>query len=610
MAQTDDAQQVEQQPTLGLPTQAAPPTTFDSVLHEGQRLARETAGDLSALATLLTSLPRQLKDSVIHATHQLFGNRVAVEAVAKHAAGTAPQDTDASIAATAPMDDLHRVMAHAGHQVTDRGGFVYAVCADGIFEIVHAPAASQKAMGRKITASGNYGKAWLTLAALIPAAPTTANRGPATPAPTTATTDVTPAQSLHASRDAPTDLAAGVAHFKTKAPTIEGDTLDIAQTRAQRGLGGTTYSLSGMTKAEQTTYDAEMLDDAAKLKASTKAAKDKTLPADARAALAAEQADITADITSHTQSKTAINTQYAADLASGNDKQDMFYCSGLSIWTMAAAGYDVNAQLVGPDGQPYYGEIFAEVMVDANGKRVFKAKNSVGKARLPVSKVFVTLKKLIDGDPDSIEIMTRAQGRTAGGSVGEIMKTGYQTEHDGEGLPLAAHGAAGAFELAGIGAQVDELQQKPGDFAQSRRTTQDLKNNDNELKHRGFGHAWQVTETQVVGDAMFGQKGSPQPVAGKLDGWHSDVAFKITNDTDPALVGKHVVTHAKRIEAQSKDVVAEKSADSNGDGGVQLTGDHPVPDHGLASYTGFVVYYGRLGQSRWYGWKPAVAPAP
>ncbi|MBP9087316.1 MAG: hypothetical protein KBG15_14430 [Kofleriaceae bacterium] len=604
MAQVETQQQVAAEGNQPATT-VATPSTFDSVALEGQRLARETAGDLAALAALYANLPRQLKDSVVLATQQLFGNRVAVEVVAQHQATSNPTTDDAnSLAAPAAMDDLHRVMAHAGHHVTDRGGFVYVVCADGSFEIVHAPGG--KAIGRKITASGVYGKAWTTLAALVPAAPPALHAEPATKATATSNTDA-PSQSPHAGREAPTDLAAGIAHFKTKPASIQGDTLDIAQTRAQLGLGGTTYSLTGMTKTEEESFNTGMADNKSQLAAAQTAAKDKTLSAAARATLVAQQTDLKADIAASNQTKQEVNTDYAADLAKGSATQDMFYCSGLSIWTMAAAGYDVNAQLVAADGQPYYGDVLAEVMVDANGKRVFQAKNSVGKKRISVEKVYVTLKKLIDGDPKAIEIMTRAQGRTTGGSVGEIMGTGYETEHDGDGLPLAAHGAAGAFELAGIGAEVDELQQKPGDFAQSRRSNKDAVTK--EIKQRGFGHAWQVTETQVFGDAMFGQAGSPVPVAGKLDGWHNDVAFTITNDTDPALVGKHVVTHAKRIEAQNKDVVSNKSADSNSDGGVQLTGKHAVPDHGLPGYTDYSVYYGRLGESRWYGWEPAVAPS-
>jgi len=568
---------------------AATPSAFDSMLLEGRRLARETAGDISALANLISSLPRQLKDSVVHAVHELYGNQVAVEAVGQQRTdATQPKQSEA-MAATAPMDDLQRVMAYAGHQVTDRGGFVYMVGADGSFEIVHAPGASQKAMGRRITAAGVYGKAWLTLASLVPVV------GPGRPAATnTATATPSPAPQ-HLVHDAPTDLASGVAHFKTKAPTVAGDTLDIAQTRADRGLAGTTYSLSGMTKPEQAAFEAEVAADKNKLK------EGKLSPE--------ERGEVTADIAQHTTDRTRINTDYAADLASGRDNQDMFYCSGLSIWTMAAAGYDVNAQLVGSDGQPYFGEEFADVMVDANGKRVYQKKNAVGTARIGINKKYVTLKKLIDGDPVAIEIITRAQGRTTGGSVGEIMGTGYQTEHAGEGLPLAAHGAAGAFEFAGIGSEVSELEQKPGDFAQSRRTTTaDGRDTGADVKHRGFGHAWQVLETHVVGEALFGQPGSPTPKAGKLEGWHSDVAFTITNDTDPSKVGKHVITHARRIEAQSRDAVANKGADSNDDGGVQRTGALPVPDQGLARYTGYVAYFGRLSQSRWFGWQPATAP--
>jgi hypothetical protein len=107
---------------------------------------------------------------------------------------------------------------------------------------------------------------------------------------------------------------------------------------------------------------------------------------------------------------------------------------------------------------------------------------------------------------------------------------------------------------------------------------------------------------------MFGQKGSPKPVNGELTGWQEGVDFVIDKDTLPSLVGEHTVTKAARIEANIAGAGTLASSKSGGDGGVQITSEQDVPDKGRSSYTGYVVYYGRLGTSPWNGWTPAKKP--
>ena len=63
---------------------------------------------------------------------------------------------------------------------------------------------------------------------------------------------------------------------------------------------------------------------------------------------------------------------------------------------------------------------------------------------------------------------------------------------------------------------------------------------------------------------------------------------------------------AKRVEAQDEKVVKDKQGDTGGDGGVQVTGWKDAPDPGLKTYTGYVVFYGRLGTSAWSGWAAAT----
>jgi len=434
-----------------------------------------------------------------------------------------------------------------------------------------------------------------------PAAPT----GPA-PAPAPASRATGGERSVD-NRDAPADVAEGVARFRTRTPTVGGDTLDIAKSRADLGVGGTEYTLNGLPHGDALRLkDIPALlakDDAAqKKRARSKdptATFDGELTEDERKKLTSELADLQA------ASKEAQRT-LAAELASGKADQARFYCSGLSLWTLAAAGYDLGTRLIAPDGQPYRGQVLTAepVPVNAEGKPVKKGQKSVGDARAVLDTKYVTLKLLVDGDPDAIEIMTRA--KATGSSTVELLHTGYQTG-DANGLALAARGGAGAFELAGIGSEVPELAQKPGDFAQSRRTTVGA-GKDTELKHRGAGHAWQVTEVQVTGSAQFGKDlpRAPRPVTGTLEGWHDNVAYRIDASTDPALVGAHTVSAAKRIEAQNEGVITDEKADTAGDGGVQVTGWKSAPDAGLKSYTGYVVFYGRLGTSPWHNWTAAT----
>ena len=101
---------------------------------------------------------------------------------------------------------------------------------------------------------------------------------------------------------------------------------------------------------------------------------------------------------------------------------------------------------------------------------------------------------------------------------------------DGDNTANAAKGLAGAFELFGIGREFPELEQKPGDFAQTRRKEKG--------EYTGAGHAWQVWSVHAIGSATFGQDGSPKCVTDEnAKGWKERVPFIIDKDTNPALVG-------------------------------------------------------------------------
>jgi hypothetical protein len=538
------------------------------------------------------------------------------------------------------------VKARVGIEFPGGGGYAYAVTREGGFRITDAP--ERKRVGKIITLS-SYPQAWHDLAASLdqthplpaPAAPTppapmpkpaapppppepglldraigtvesglhrlrdgasafwdratswmhgdsdpapqgAASTTPAPATPTTVASSPTPSSPAApaASGPVPAKFQAGVDALRTKDPTMPGDTLDLALSRATPPAGTETeYSLGGLPHAEALRQKelAALLEKGGLSEEETKK-------------LTAEKAALDKKETKETAPK------LAADLASGRVDVWRFYCSGLSVWTLAAAGYDVTKPLKAPDGKEYRGEIFAEVPVDAKGKPV-DAKVAVGKKRVLTKTAYVTLKQLVDGEKQAVEIMTRAKLENK--TTVEIKGTGYLT---GEGLPEAGRGAAYAFSAAGIGTEIPQTEQKPGDFAQCRHTRKDPNG-----KQVGAGHAWQVAEVTASGRALFGHKHSPKPVAGNLEGWHDEnVKFTITRETDPRLVGEHTVTAAVRVEAQDERAFKNKAADKNNDGGVQVTTPQPVPDSNPNGYKNYLVFYGRLGTSPWNGWTAAT----
>ena len=600
----------------------------DSYAAAAGRLFSAARGNLASLRATVAEAPAQLKAAVIAKVHQWMGNQAATEvAGGSSSSGTgggsnwagagSPAAATAEAAgavvgggsggsggsgAGAENPELQRIASHAGAEVSDGGGFTYRITAGGAFEIIGAPPVKANAVGRLITMEGAYATAWQVLAkkvsgvgsatASLQAASSTANtQAPA--APVSVGTTAIP----QAANAAPAQFQAGEELYHSKAATVGGDTLSIAQTRLALA-GGTTYSLTGYL------HEREEKEAKARLASDNKALKSTKLTKEARTALETDRDLALAEVETH-QDNRADGTsmqQHAANLASGNVEQAAFYCSGLSLWTLAAAGYDLTAPLVGlKDGQPFVGEKWAVVMRDEKGKKTTNPKKAVTQQEEVVKTEVPTLRKLIDGDPIAIEIMTKAGSADFGKNVGRLDYTGYQTpdaQVDTGELPRAARGAAGAFAFAGIGEEVPAELQKPGDFAQSRRQT--TAPGEATAAHHGAGHAWQVYSVEVTGGAYFGQPGSPVPAQAGLTGWHADVKYTITNDTDPALVGMHTVLKAARLEANVPESMRDKAGDSNSDGGVQITAPQRVGE-GL-------VFYGRLGSSKWINWQPATAP--
>ena len=442
--------------------------------------------------------------------------------------------------------DLARVAQRAGERVVDKGRFEYVVQADGSFEVAKAPVPYTASKGRRITI-GQLPSVWGVLHDLLLAQPAATARAPR--------------QGTRSARAplSPEAMAANDERVRGgKAATVEGSTLDIAKTKADQGNAGTHYRRRDL-----------------------------------------KQADIKAMLT-------------------GDKDANAFYCSGFAMWTLAAAGYDLDTPIVGDDGKPFS---YTQIVEDKDPKcdaeqieaRRKKAKGPMGQVAAAGIELGaneypttgkITFRKLIDGDPLAIQLMTQIEREAIGPGtwLGVHRSPGmaiFDELIDGQdGTATAAKGLAGAFEAFGIGREVPEAEQKPGDFAQTR-TRADA--------YTGAGHAFQVWSVRARGDAILGEERSPRAVAdGAPAGWNEGVEYVIEKDTDPALVGEHTVLAATRIEANVEGMmVPEQKAKAEngkkpppGDGGVQISGEHPVLS-AKQRKDGMVVFYGRLGSSPW-----------
>lgn len=454
---------------------------------------------------------------------------------------------------SSPSLDLSRVARRAGERVVDKGRFEYIVQSDGSFEITKAPVPYTSSKGRRISLAGAP-TIWGILHDLLLAQPAAA------PAPAKPSAAV-PRKARE--RRTASEMAQQDARVRgAKTATLEGGTLEIAQTRAALGNAGTHYEREHVTDAD------------------------------------------------------------VKKMRTGATDATTFWCSGFSMWTLAAAGYDLDSKVLGSDGKPFtYTAIVKEQTRDPEKKKARIAANRAN-ARLmkqvtdagfeladdEIAMVdTITFRQLVDGHALPVLMMSKVEAHPdmPGGWLGVVHApvNAFAGLIDGpDNTSLAAMGAPGAFELLGIGRVIPESDQKPGDFAQERWLVNGA--------YTGAGHAFQVWSITAKGSAQFGETGSPEPIDPALTGWNAGVPFRITKDTDPARVGEHVVVSATRIEANIEGAfaVADKKKRAAGDGGVQITGEHAVPNVNK-NHAGSVVFYGRLGSSPWSQWSKATKPA-
>lgn len=316
--------------------------------------------------------------------------------------------------------------------------------------------------------------------------------------------------------------------------------------------------------------------------------------------------------------------------ARGDSDRDTFWCSGFSLWTLGAAGYDMEKPLVGSNGE-------AHGYVDANGYMPIKpfmlidgqweAVQAMGRilkqtddlATVPGYTLWISTNAVRD-----LEGEVRTVGRSPASDAGTLIAEGESDVDTGfsdldlyeEGTTdsttaredyddsLAVMGAAGAFELMNIGHRVNIDEMKPGDFGQTFYK--------NGGKYWGKGHAYQIWSVTVMGAAWFGEPGSPKLVDGSeytTRTWLEDVEFVIDKDTDASLVG--TTTTLKDYKSIEANIGGAAGTDLSGDGGVDITDDRSPESQGGSESEDRRSYYGRLFENPWSekNWAPATGPS-
>lgn len=312
----------------------------------------------------------------------------------------------------------------------------------------------------------------------------------------------------------------------------------------------------------------------------------------------------------------------------GEADRDTFWCSGLSLWTLGAAGYDLEKPLEGNNGEAHgyvdsngYMPIKPFMLIDGQWEAVQAMGRILEQAEDPSSCPGYTVWIATNAVRD-LDGVTRTIGTSPDANAGTLVAEGSSSVDKGfsdldlyeEGTTdstdaradyddsLAVMGAAGAFELMNIGHRVGTEEMKPGDFGQTFYK--------NGGKYWGKGHAYQIWSVTVTGGAWFGTAGSPSLVDQDTPTertWLQGVTFVIDKDTDPSLVGEDMTLQS--YQAIEANIGGAGDTDLTGDGGVDITDDRtPEGEAGTASEDRRT-YYGRLFENPWSNknWVPASA---
>lgn len=277
------------------------------------------------------------------------------------------------------------------------------------------------------------------------------------------------------------------------------------------------------------------------------------------------------------------------DEADRGDVQEI-WCSGLSNWSLAEAGYNLDQKI---DGSSCF--VKEQKLDKKTGKMV-----EVTVSHKP------SLRSLIEGGADNLYDSAadappkpKTDEEWAAFSRKAYAQPGLFGKTPAEDDPRVK-GAAGAFVLAKIGTEILDLQDvKPGDFAQTRAVG------------APDGHAFQIHACTCEGECLIGSSGSPkllkdlggEVIATPQGQWFAKASFKIDGSTSPLNVGMHTVVNSDWLESN----LASKMEDKNDkDGGVQVR--HGAAFEDPTKSGAKRTYVGRLSSSSWAGYVRGNAP--
>lgn len=264
------------------------------------------------------------------------------------------------------------------------------------------------------------------------------------------------------------------------------------------------------------------------------------------------------------------------DSADRGDVREI-WCSGLSNWALAEAGYDLDAPI---PGKTYF-------------EKKKEKDTETGEEKWVTVEKPVTLRTLVEGYSENLA--DTEEEAEAGGNYGQEGLFGATPTDD----DARVKGAAGAFVLAGIGKEIADLEDvKPGDFAQTRQVGS------------GVGHAFQIHACLCEGECLIGPANAPtlvkdlggQVIATDAGVWHGSASFRIDGATSPLYVGAHKVVKSDWLESNVAKAMEDKS---DTDGGVQVRHGAKFDDPAKG---GKRTYVGRLTSSSWTGYSRADPP--
>jgi hypothetical protein len=253
------------------------------------------------------------------------------------------------------------------------------------------------------------------------------------------------------------------------------------------------------------------------------------------------------------------------------------WCSGLSNWALAEAGYDLDAPI---PGKTYF-------------EKKKKLNKKTGEEEWVTVEKPVTIRSLVEG-----YAVNFADTKDEAEAGGDYAQEGLFGETPADDDPRVK-GAAGAFVLAGIGQEILDLEDvKPGDFAQTRQVGAPK------------GHAFQIHACECEGACLIGAPNGPTlvkdlggaVVATEQGEWHEKALFRLDGNTDPLCVGAHKVVKCDWLESNVASAMEDKS---DKDGGVQIRHGAKFED---PTKGGKRTYVGRLTSSSWAGYSRAEPP--